>query len=143
MDDNNDGGVLFKRIDLDVCMIAVCFSFQSMAEKPLFSCVCLFLLGPRGLTCTTHPATIGSQPSLLTNQEPIRELDHSISTSPYSTVERVLGHPGLHCEILSPTVLPICQPNQSACSNCPSILNILSYRHHLSLSRGIFISTSS
>jgi hypothetical protein len=64
-------------------MISECFSFQSMAGKPLFFLPCLpFLLAPGSPTCTSHQA-IGSRPSLLTSQEPIREPDFSISTSPY------------------------------------------------------------
>ncbi|GAB1286713.1 Mitotic checkpoint serine/threonine-protein kinase BUB1 beta [Apodemus speciosus] len=47
------------------CLLSV--GLECMAD-------CLFLLGPGSPTCTIRPA-IGSQPSLLTNQEPIRELD--------------------------------------------------------------------
>ena len=53
-------------------MAAGFFSLQSMAETPpLLPCICLFLLGPGSPTCTFCPA-IGSWPSLLTSQEPIR-----------------------------------------------------------------------
>lgn len=42
----------------------------------------LFLMGPGSPTFIFCPA-IGSRPSLLTNQESIREVDLSIRTSPY------------------------------------------------------------
>jgi hypothetical protein len=50
-----------------------------MAEK-LLPFICPLLLRPRNPTYTFHPV-IGSQLSLLTNQEPMGEQDLSISTA--------------------------------------------------------------
>jgi hypothetical protein len=66
-------------------MIAVPFFLKSMAEKgPLPFPASPFPLGTWSSWDPSFCPAIGSQPSLLTNQEPIRELDLSARNSSYT-----------------------------------------------------------
>lgn len=84
--------------DLTWWMFASSLKAWQKSSSP--SLCLLFFPGIQNLTCTFHPA-IGSLPSLLTNQEPIRELDLSIRPSPYIILLTPLSLSSLHLPIYS------------------------------------------